>query len=267
MALSASNAAHYNGSQQRVGSIFAASQWQFISNGLATRSNTTTQKGTSPYYMASGGKLANFSFVYELFCGMSCYVRSNADRHKYNMSKLTTRVDAIHLGIHPTKPALLAYVIPWKRFTCFRVGDCIVHEDVRPQLDFIAGTMLMPNSTEVHLPTVDQQRAMGVRPRYAVPQQVAQPIVAPPPLPHAPPQVHVGPRPQAIDVDVAELADIYKLALECDVTSPFCDDVEPFLVREGQPIVGFSLNALFDKSGVTLPKTFTQADTLPDHKL
>ena len=248
---------------------FAASQWQFISNGLATRSNTTTQKGTSPYYMASGGKLANFSFVYELFCGMSCYVRSNADRHKYNMSKLTTRVDAIHLGIHPTKPALLAYVIPWKRFTCFRVGDCIVHEDVRPQLDFIAGTMLMPNSTEVHLPTVDQQRAMGVRQRNAVqvPQQVAQPIVAPPPLPHAPPQVHVGPRPQAIDVDVAELADIYKLALECDVTSPFGDDIEPFLVREGQPIVGFSLNALFDKSGVTLPKTFTQADKLPDHAL
>ena len=31
---------------------FAASQWQFISNGLATRSKTTTQKGTSPYYMA-----------------------------------------------------------------------------------------------------------------------------------------------------------------------------------------------------------------------
>ena len=28
---------------------FAASQWQFISNGLATRSNTTTQKGTSVY--------------------------------------------------------------------------------------------------------------------------------------------------------------------------------------------------------------------------
>ena len=35
---------------------FAASQWQFISNGLATRSSTTTQKGTSPFYMASGGR-------------------------------------------------------------------------------------------------------------------------------------------------------------------------------------------------------------------
>ena len=136
--------------------------------------------------MASGGKLANFSFVYELFCGMSCFVRSNADRNKYGMSKLVTRVDAVHLGIHPSKPAL-AY--PWRRFTCFRVGDCIVHEDVRPQLDFIAGSMLMPDSTEVDLPTEAQQRAMGVRSRNAAP--VAPQVVAPPPLTHTPPpQMH-----------------------------------------------------------------------------
>ena len=248
---------------------FAASQWQFISNGLVTRSNTTTQKGTSPYYMASGGKLANFSFVYELFCGMSCFVRSNADRNKYNMSKLVTRVDAVHLGIHPSKPALLAYVIPWQRFTCFRVGDCIVHEDVHPQLDFIAGTMLMPDSTEVDLPTEAQQRAMGVRPRNATPvaPPIVAPHVAPPPLPHTPPQPHVGPQPPAVDVDLTELSNIYELALECNVTSPLNDDVEPFLVREGQPIIGFSLNALFDKSGIALPKNFTQADLLPDAKL
>ena len=245
---------------------FAASQWQFISNGLVTRSNTTTQKGTTPYYMASGGKLANFSFVYELFCGMSCYVRSNADRNKYNMSKLVTRVDAVHLGIHPSKPALLAYVIPWRRFTCFRVGDCIVHEDVHPPLDFIAGTMLMPDSTEIQLPTEAQQRAMGVRPRNAA--LVAPQLVAPPPLPHTPPpQVHQGPLPPAVDVDPAELSAIYELALKCDVTCPLSDDLEPFLVREGQPIVGFSLNALFNKSGIILPKNFTQADLLPDAKL
>ena len=128
----------------------------------------------------------------------------------------------------------------------------------------------MPNSTEVHLPTEDQQRAMGVRPRDAVhvAQQVAQPYVAPPPLPHAPPQVHVGPRPKAIDVDVTELADIYALALECDVTSPGSATMwSPFSYERVSPFVGFSLNALFDKSSVTLPKTFTQVDTLPDKKL
>ena len=244
---------------------FAASQWQFISNGLATRSNTTTQKGTSPYYMASGGKLANFSFVYELFCGMSCFVRSNADRNRYNMSKLVTRVDAIHLGVHPTKPALLAFVIPWNRFTCFRVGDCILHEDVRPQLDFITGSMFMPDSTEVELPTEAQQRAMGVRPRQQTP--IVPPVAAPPPLPTAPPQVHVGPVPPAVDVDQCDLATLYSLALECNITSPLNDDVVPFLVREGQPVIGFSLNALFTKSGITLPKTFAQADNLPDAKL
>ena len=90
---------------------FAASQWQFISNGLATRSKSTTQKGTSPFFMASGGRLANLSFVFELFCGMQVYVRSKADRNRFGMSKLVTRVDAIHLGIHPKKPALLAYVM------------------------------------------------------------------------------------------------------------------------------------------------------------
>ena len=245
---------------------FAASQWQFISNGLATRSSTTTQRGTSPFFMASGGKLANFSFLYELFCGMSCFVRSNADRNRY-MSKLTTRVDAVHLGIHPSKPALLAYVIPWKRFTCFRVGDCIVHEDVRPQLDFITGSMLMPDSTEVDLPTESQQRAMGVRPRQPSPSPPVVAAPAPAPLPTAPPQMHVGPLPPAVDVDETELAIIYSLALQDNVTSPLSDDIEPFLVRDGQPVIGFSLNALNSTSGVTLPKNFAQADTFPDAKL
>lgn len=246
---------------------FAASQWQFISNGLATRSSTTTQKGTSPYYMASGGKLANFSFVYELFCGMSCFVRSKADRNRYNMSKLVTRVEAVHLGIHPTKPALLAYVIAWNRFTCFRVGDCILHEDVRPHLDFITGSMFMPDSTEVELPTESQQRAMGVRPRQQSPLVTPVAAPSPAPLPTAPPQMHVGPLPPAVDVDRCELATLYSLALECSITSPLNDDVVPFLVREGQPVIGFSLSALFTKGGVTLPKTFAQADKLPDAKL
>ena len=252
---------------------FVASQWQFVSNGLATRSNTTTQKGTSPYYMASGGRLANFSFVYEMFCGMSVYVRSKADRNRFGMSKLVTRVNAIHLGIHPSKPALLAYVIDWKRFTCFRVGDCVINEDVRPRLDFITGSMLMPDTVEFQLPSEEQQRAMGICPRQG---PLANPVVqlpvalppAAPPVPPPPP--HPLPLPDAVDVDETELSELSAIcsrASESNITYPHRDDSEPLLVHDNQPIVGFSLHALFNKSTIELPKNFTQADRLPDAKL
>ena len=122
-------------------------------------------------------------------------------------------------------------------------------------------------SPEVDFRLEAQQRALGVCPHRGSPLFTLPSLLPSPPPPALPPQV---PQPDAVDDD--KLSTNY--SLESDITcplnddfehylAPLNDDFEHYLAREGQPIFGFTLNALFGKSG----KNFTQAVTLPDATL
>ena len=109
---------------------------------------------------------------------------------------------------------------------------------VRPATAHVARV----TSPEVDFRLEAQQRALGVCPHRGSPLFTLPSLLPLPPPPALPPQV---PQPDAVVDD--ELSTNY--SLESDITCPLNDDYEHYLAREGQPIFGFTLNALFGKSG------------------
>eukprot|EP00964_Phaeocystis_antarctica_P017066 scaffold9406_cov88-Phaeocystis_antarctica.AAC.1 len=120
---------------------------------------------------------------------------------------------------------------------------------VRPATAHVARV----TSPEVDFRLEAQQRALGVCPHRGSPLFTLPSLLPLPPPPALPPQV---PQPDAVVDD--ELSTNY--SLESDITcplnddfehylAPLNDDFEHYLAREGQPIFGFTLNALLGKSG------------------